>query len=131
MCLYVESKKKGSNELIYKTEIELQMSKTTLWLLAGKRGKRDRLGDWDWHIHNMGFSCGSTDKEFTCNAGDLGLIPGLGRAPEDGKHYPLQYSDLENSMYYIVHGVIKSQTRLGDFQITNKDLLYSRGNSTQ
>ena len=32
------------------------------------------------------------------NAGDLGLIPGLGRPPGEGKDYPLPYSDLENSM---------------------------------
>ena len=30
-------------------------------------------------------SCGSAGKESACNAGDLGLIPGLGRAPEKGK----------------------------------------------
>ena len=40
----------------------------------------------------------------------LGLIPGLRRSPGEGKGYPLQYSDLENSMDYIVHGVTKSQT---------------------
>ena len=33
-----------------------------------------------------------------CNVGDLGSIPGLGRYPGEGKGYPLQYSDLENSM---------------------------------
>ena len=32
------------------------------------------------------------------NAGDPGSIPGLGRSPEEGKGYPLQYSGLENSM---------------------------------
>jgi len=32
----------------------------------------------------MGFSCGSTGKESTCNAGDLDLIPGLGRSPGEG-----------------------------------------------
>ena len=37
-------------------------------------------------------------KESTCNAGDLGLIPGLGRSPGEGNDYPLQYSGLENSM---------------------------------
>ena len=37
-------------------------------------------------------------KESTCNAGDLGLIPGLGRSPGEGKGYPFQYSGLENSM---------------------------------
>ena len=48
-------------------------------------------------------------------AGDLGSIPGLGRFPGAGKGYPLQYSGLENSMDYTVHGVVKSQTRLSDF----------------
>ena len=36
--------------------------------------------------------------------GDLDSIPGLGRSPGEGKGYPLQYSDLENSMVCIVHG---------------------------
>ena len=54
-------------------------------------------------------------KESACNAGDLGLIPGLGRSPGEGKGYPLQYSGLENSMDCIVHGVAKGQTRLSDF----------------
>ena len=36
-----------------------------------------------------------------CNAGDLGLIPGLGRSPAEGKGYTLQYSGLDNSMNYI------------------------------
>ena len=39
---------------------------------------------------------GSTGKESTCNAGDLGLIPGLGRSPGEGKGHPLQNSVLEN-----------------------------------
>ena len=43
--------------------------------------------------------------------GDLGLIPGLGRSPGEGKCYPLQYSSLENSMDSIVHRFTKSQTR--------------------
>ena len=41
---------------------------------------------------------GSDRKESACNAGDLGLIPGLGRSPEEGNGYPLQYSCLENPM---------------------------------
>ena len=40
----------------------------------------------------MGFPCGSADKESTHNAGDLGLIPRLGRSPGEGIGYPLQYS---------------------------------------
>ena len=52
-----------------------------------------------------GFPGGSQGKESACNEGDLGLIPGLGRPPGEGKGYPLQYSGLENSMDSIVHGV--------------------------
>ena len=54
-------------------------------------------------------------KKSACNVGDLGLIPGLGRFPGEGKGYPLQYSDLKNSMDCIVYGVTKSETRLSDF----------------
>ena len=54
--------------------------------------------------------CSSAGKESTCNAEDLGLIPGLGRSPGEGKGYPLQYSGLENFMDCMVHGVAKSQT---------------------
>ena len=54
-------------------------------------------------------------KKSACNAGDLGLIPGLGRSLGEGKGYPLQYSGLENSMDYTVHGVTKSQMQLSDF----------------
>ena len=56
--------------------------------------------------------CGSAGKESTCNVGELGLIPGLGRSPGEGKGYPLQYSGLEKSMDYTV---TKSRTRLDDF----------------
>ena len=48
----------------------------------------------------MGFPCGSAGKKTACNAGDMGSIPGLRRSPGEGKGYPLQYSRLENSMYY-------------------------------
>ena len=52
----------------------------------------------------------SVGKESACNGGDPGSIPGLGRSAAEGKGYLLQYSSLENSMDYIVHGVSKSQT---------------------
>ena len=68
-------------------------------------------------VNYMGFPCGSAGKESSCNVGDLGLIPGLGRSPGEGIGYPLQYSALENSMDCIVHGVAKSQTLLIDFHI--------------
>ena len=66
-------------------------------------------------LTSVGFPCGSAGKESTCNVGDLGLIPGLGRSPGEGKGYPLQYSGLENSMDY---GVTKSWTELSDFHFT-------------
>ena len=44
----------------------------------------------------LGFPGGSDGKEYACNAGDLGLIPGLGRSPGGGYGNPLQYSCLEN-----------------------------------
>ena len=44
----------------------------------------------------MDFTDGSDGKEFTCNAGDLGQIPGLRRSPGGGHGNPLQYSCLEN-----------------------------------
>ena len=46
----------------------------------------------------LSFPCGSSGKESSCNAGDLGSIRGLGRSPGEGKGYPFQYSGLENSM---------------------------------
>ena len=57
-------------------------------------------------------------KESTCNAGDtgdMGLIPGLGRAPGEGHGDPLQYSCRENPMdrearWATVHRIAKSQT---------------------
>ena len=63
----------------------------------------------------LSFPCGSAGKESTCNEGDLGLIPGLGRSLGEGKGYPFQYSGLENSMNCIVHGATKSWTQLSDF----------------
>ena len=64
---------------------------------------------------SISFPCGSAGKESTCNVGDLGSIPVLGRSPGEGKGYPLQYSGLQNSMDCIVHGVTKSQTPLSHF----------------
>ena len=52
----------------------------------------------------MGFPGGSAGKEFTCNVGDLGSIPVLGRSPEEGNGYPFQYSGLKNSVECIVQG---------------------------
>ena len=62
------------------------------------------INDW------LSFPGSSAGKEFACSAGDPGSIPGWGRAPGEGKGYPLQYSGLKNSMNCIVHGVTKSWT---------------------
>ena len=48
-------------------------------------------------ITTMVFPGDSDDKKSACNAEDLGLIPGSGRAPGERNGYPLQYSCLENS----------------------------------
>jgi len=66
-------------------------------------GKYPLQYSWD-------FPCGSVGKESTCNVGDLGSIPGLGRSPGEGKGYPLQYSGLENSMDYSPWGRKESDT---------------------
>ena len=71
------------------------------------------------------FPGGSDGKEYVCNAGDLDSIPGSGRSPEGGNGNPFQYSCLENpkdrgAWWATVHGVAKSQARLGDFHIHTK-----------
>ena len=60
----------------------------------------------------VGLSYGSDGEKSACSAGDLGLIPGLGKYPGEGKGYPLQYSGLENSIdrgawWTTVHGVTR------------------------
>ena len=68
---------------------------------------------------SVGCPGGSDSKESACNAGNLGLIPELGRSLGEGNSYPLQYFCLENPMnkgawQTIVHGVAKSQTQLSE-----------------
>ena len=60
----------------------------------------------------LGFPGSSVLKNPPANAGDAGLISGLGRCPGEGKGSPLQYSCLENAMdrgawWVTVHGVTK------------------------
>ena len=75
-------------------------------------------GDKAWFFHSffcgdLGFPCGSADKESTRNAGNLGLIPGLGWCP-----------GLENSMDCIVCGVTKNRTRLSLSLCGNLSIIY-------
>ena len=69
------------------------------------------------HLVTKCFPGSSAAKEFAFNAGDLGLIPGLGRYPGQENGYPFQYSGLENSIDCTVHGVAKSQTQPSDFHL--------------
>ena len=76
----------------------------------GVTKSQTRLSDFTFFLVSGG-------KESACNVGDLGLIPGLGRSPGEGKGSPLQYSVLENSMDCVVHRVTRSQTQLSSFQL--------------
>ena len=85
---------------------------------------------WAWPLRNLAASCtsleawcyvikrgfpgGSDSKEFTCNSGDAGSIPGSGGSLGEENGNPLQHSCLENSKdggawQATVHGVTKSQ----------------------
>ena len=69
--------------------------------------------------HSLGFPAGSAGKEYACNAGDPGLIPGLGRSPGEGNGNPLLYPCLENPMdrgawQVITQGVTKSWIQLSN-----------------
>ena len=73
-----------------------------------------------WSSKRLWLVQGQThNKEYSCNAGDLSLIPGLGRIPGGGNGNPLQDSCLENpadrgGWRATVHGVPKSQMWLSD-----------------
>ena len=67
------------------------------------RWRRDRLPTPVF----LGFPGSSEGKESACSAGDLGSIPELGRFPGKGNSYPLQYSELDNSLDCIVHRALK------------------------
>ena len=63
----------------------------------------------------LGFPGGSVGKESTCNAGDLGSIPGLGRPPRGGHGKPLQYSCRRipkdrQAWWAVTHGIKESDT---------------------
>ena len=72
-------------------------------VLSPPRGKSWAL---QWTLNFQGFPGGSDGEVSACKAGNLGLIPGLGRSPEEGNGYPLQYSCLENSILKIITSVL-------------------------
>ena len=77
--------KKCSNKLVVpEKRISIQLCSTTI------------SSEKNSSFPSEGFSGGSAGKEITCNAGNLGSIPGLGRSPGRGHGNPLQYSCLRN-----------------------------------
>ena len=66
-----------------------------------------------WKHSTTGFPGGLAGKDSSCNAGDMGSVPGSGRSPGEGNGNPLQCSCLENPMdrgawRATVHAVAKS-----------------------
>ena len=78
--------------------------------------------------NHLGFPGGSDGKESTCNAGDLGLIPGLGRSPGGGNGNALQYSCLENPMDRGAwRGIVHGSRRVGhDWATKHMPPVYTR-----
>ena len=107
LAIYLE-KRKGLNW----KDICIPMFIAALFTLAKtwKQPKCWSADDWFKRMWYMDFPGGSAGKEFTWNAGNLGLILGLERSVEEGKSYPLQYSGLENSTDCIVHGSQRAKT---------------------
>ena len=115
-------------------ELNTQKKTQPSWYKICLQCRRPQFGSWVGKILwrrdrlptpiSLGFFCDSDSKESSHNAGDLGLIPGLGISPGAGKGYPRQYSGLEKSMDCIVLGVTKSRTQLRDFHFTFTKLNY-------
>ena len=83
----------------------------------------------EWGCLISGLPCGSDSKEFARNAGDLGLIPALGRSPGEGHGNPLQYSCSENphgrgAWWATVHTVTKRHDWAINYIFLNKVLNY-------
>ena len=110
-------KRKKLNRFVSNKDID-SVPKTSQQSSSGPHGF---TSEFYWTLREEWFPCSSAGKKSTPNAGDLGLIPGLGSSPGEGKGYQLQYSGLENSMDCI-HGVTKSRTRLSDFHFTSLHL---------
>ena len=90
---------------------------------------KDPTGNLYVTRHHIRLPGGSDSKESTCNAGDPGSIPGLGRSHGEENSNPLQYSCLENSRdrgawQAIVHGVTKSWTWLSNWTRTRHCIKY-------
>ena len=85
------------------------------FILGGSKITEDSECSHEIQRHFLPWSL--NDKEFACQAGGLGSIPGLGRSPGGGHGNPLKYSCLENPVdrgawWAAVHRIAQSQTRL-------------------
>ena len=128
---FQQSRRLGRLRICFQKSYQFVLSKWAGSLERATDGSKEARmyteGDWlerrwtRWGIAlcREGVPGGSDGKELTCNARDLGLIPGSGRSPGGGNGNPLQYFCLENPMdrgawQSTVHGVTKSRTRLRD-----------------
>ena len=118
-----------TNKLRYLHRMKFYMQTSKIYTRHHLQGRRPRFDSWvgkiPWRRNRLptpvflGFPGGSDGKESTCNAGDLGSIPGSGRSSGEENSNPLQYSCLENpkdrgAWRFTVHRVAKSRTRLSD-----------------
>ena len=103
-------------------EMDVIVSPCPQWLEQCQRPCRPSISIC-WNSSQVviiwGFPAGSDGKESTCNAGDLGSIPGLGRSPGEENGNTIQCSCLGNPMdgrawWATVHDVAKSQTWLSN-----------------
>ena len=94
---------------------------TVLWYISDNSGNSQEFDNQS--LYRWGFPGCSVVKNPPANAGDMGLIPGLGRSHGEGNGNPLQYSCPENPVdgeawWATVHGVAKSQTQLSNLTFT-------------
>ena len=121
---FTQSKDSQKRDHIYTLAWVLNWQR--ICLQCGKPGFDPWVGKKPWKMERLptpvflGFAGGWAGWESTCNVGDLGSIPGLGRSPGKGKGYPLQYFGLKNSMDCIVHGSQRVSHRWATFTFTCK-----------
>ena len=92
------------------------------------QGLMERVEQVEHLLLGTGFPRGSAGKESACNAGDLGLIPGLGRSPGEEKGYSLQFSGLENSMDCINCGAQRVRHNWATFTFMTFSVVFSWSN---
>ena len=84
---------------MYQTEVSISIAlKKKRRKGSGRNLKVNLMGKKSNVTNDRGFPGGSAVKNPPANAGDMGLIPGLGRFPGEGNGNPVRYSCLGNSM---------------------------------